>query len=98
MLAITRALGDADLKEYVTGRPFTSFVQLDSPDERDFLIIACDGLWDVVSDGEACEYIREVLDPMQAANMLADFALEQGSTDNISIIVVRFLGTNDASK
>ena len=89
MLAITRALGDADLKEYVSGRPFTSEVVLD-PSSDTCLILACDGLWDVVTDKECIDYIADQEDPAEAAHMLVDFALEQGSTDNISVIVIKF--------
>jgi protein phosphatase PTC1 len=89
MLAITRALGDADLKEYVSGRPFTSEVVLD-PSMDTHLILACDGLWDVVTDKECIDYIVDQHDPAEAAHILVDFALEQGSTDNISVIVVKF--------
>lgn len=89
MLAITRALGDADLKEYVSGRPFTSEVILD-PSLDTHLILACDGLWDVVTDKECIDYIIDQDDPAEAAHILVDFALEQGSTDNISVIVVKF--------
>lgn len=89
MLAITRSLGDADLKEYVSGRPFTSEVVLD-PSLDTHLILACDGLWDVVTDKECIDYIVDQHDPAEAAHILVDFALEQGSTDNISVIVVKF--------
>ena len=89
MLAITRALGDADLKEFVSGRPFTSEVVL-HPSSDTLPILACDGLWDVVTDQECIDYIADQEDPAEAAHMLVDFALEQGSTDNISVIVVKF--------
>lgn len=86
-LAITRSLGDVDLKAFVTGRPYTSRIGL-RPGEDSFFIVACDGLWDVVSDMSACTYIAYTEDPNEAAHMLVDYALEQGSTDNVSVIVV----------
>lgn len=99
-LAVTRALGDVDLKDYVTGRPYTSRIVL-KPIEDDLLILACDGLWDVVSDEAAGYYIGPLLaetdnylgqkDALtEAANSLIDFALEQGSTDNVSVMLIRF--------
>lgn len=89
-LAVTRALGDASMKEFITGRPYTTETHLRLPEEDAFLILACDGLWDICSDQEACDYIAaDIDDPARCAELLVDFALEQGSTDNLSVIVVK---------
>lgn len=96
MLAITRALGDQDLKDFVTGRPFTAEVVLD-PNQDTCLILACDGLWDVVEDQEVCDFIPDGEDVQEAADLLTDFAMEQGSTDNISTLLVKFLWDTSAS-
>lgn len=53
-----------------------------------FLILACDGLWDVMSDQEAVDLIFEENDPSKAAEVLRDEAFNRKSTDNISVIVV----------
>ena len=89
-LAVTRALGDASMKEFITGHPFTTETRLLPSNLDTLLILACDGLWDVCTDQEACDYIQnEIDDPQRCAELLVDFALEQGSTDNLSVIVVR---------
>mmetsp|Transcript_9490 Transcript_9490/g.14033 ORF Transcript_9490/g.14033 Transcript_9490/m.14033 type:complete len:487 (-) Transcript_9490:31-1491(-) len=89
ILAITRALGDALLQPFVSPDPDTHFVQLD-PKVDDFIIIACDGLWDFVSDAEAVELIKDEPDPRVAAVRLRDHSFtNKGSTDNISVIVLR---------
>lgn len=69
----------------------------------DFLVIASDGLWDVVSNKFACEVVRRCLDGQikrrisevssestagDAAAILAELAMSRGSNDNISVIVV----------
>ncbi|KAJ8436563.1 hypothetical protein Cgig2_031504 [Carnegiea gigantea] len=69
----------------------------------EFLIIASDGLWDVVSNELACELVskclrgrvrRNVYEEFSgncaaaAATVLAELALARGSRDNISVIVV----------
>jgi len=56
----------------------------------DFLIVACDGLWDFVSDEKAIEIAQEEQDPRIAAVRLRNFAYQTGSTDNISVCVFRF--------
>lgn len=87
MLAVTRSLGDSYMKSYVTGSPYTTRTQLGSMDE--FIIIACDGVWDVCSDQQAVDLIRDVMDPKQAADKLVKCAIENFSSDNITCMVIR---------
>ncbi|KAL2429506.1 Protein phosphatase 2C-like protein 1 [Exophiala dermatitidis] len=89
VLAVTRALGDSYLKDLVTGHPYTTETVI-QPEQDEFLILACDGLWDVCSDQEAVDLIRNVQDPQAASKILVDHALARFSTDNLSVMVVRF--------
>jgi protein phosphatase PTC1 len=43
VLAVTRALGDAYMKDLVTGHPYTTETII-QPDQDEFLILACDGV------------------------------------------------------
>ncbi|KAB8664829.1 hypothetical protein FH972_026253 [Carpinus fangiana] len=88
VLAVTRALGDAYMKDLVTGHPYTTETVI-QPEFDEFIILACDGLWDVCSDQEAVDLIRNVQDPVLASKMLVDHALSRFSTDNLSCMVVR---------
>lgn len=58
-------------------------------------------LWDVCSDQEAVDLIRNVTDPQEASKLLVDHALARFSTDNLSVMIVRFdpkkLQSNTAS-
>jgi protein phosphatase PTC1 len=103
VLAVARSFGDYSLKKYVTCEPYTSTTKINSSSQ--FIIIACDGVWDVLSDDDAC---RIVLDhvaaasalpgasrptkaaerELTAAHVLIKAALERGSTDNITVLVV----------
>jgi protein phosphatase PTC1 len=47
-------------------------------------------LWDVCSDQEAVDLIRDIPDPQVASKALVDHALSRFSTDNLSCMVVRF--------
>jgi protein phosphatase PTC1 len=94
MLAITRALGDAELKNYVSGSPYTTEISIDKSSDS-FLIVACDGLWDVLSDQACCDYVTAKLNrgdcnPNLIAEELIDLAIREGSADNISVIIVLF--------
>ncbi|KAK0388445.1 hypothetical protein NLU13_4689 [Sarocladium strictum] len=89
VLAVTRALGDTYMKDLVTGHPYTTETVI-QPDSDEFMIIACDGLWDVCSDQEAVDLVRNVHDPALASRQLVSAALDRFSTDNLSCMVVRF--------
>ncbi|SCU85106.1 LANO_0C03356g1_1 [Lachancea nothofagi CBS 11611] len=88
MLAVTRSLGDKFFDSLVVGNPFTTSVEITTTDQ--FLIIACDGLWDVVEDQEACDMIKKIGDANEAAKTLVRMALEKGTTDNVTVMVVVF--------
>ncbi|OAX81375.1 hypothetical protein ACJ72_04288 [Emergomyces africanus] len=89
VLAVTRALGDSYMKDLVTGHPYTTETVI-QPETDEFLILACDGLWDVCSDQEAVDLIRGTEDPQLASKILVDHALSRFSTDNLSCMIVRF--------
>ncbi|KAL8835755.1 MAG: hypothetical protein Q9170_003187 [Blastenia crenularia] len=91
VLAVTRALGDSYMKDLVTGHPYTTETVI-QPDIDEFLILACDGLWDVCSDQEAVDLVRHTQDPQVASKQLVDHALARFSTDNLSCMLVRFDG------
>ncbi|XP_071719588.1 probable protein phosphatase 2C 24 [Rutidosis leptorrhynchoides] len=52
VLAMSRAIGDNYLKPYVTSEPEVTVT--DRTEDDEFLILASDGLWDVVSNETAC--------------------------------------------
>ncbi|KAH7308073.1 protein phosphatase 2C [Stachybotrys elegans] len=88
VLAVTRALGDTYMKDLVTGHPYTTETVI-QPELDEFMIIACDGLWDVCSDQEAVDLVRDIQDPVEASKLLVDHALSHFSTDNLSCMIVR---------
>lgn len=87
ILSVTRALGDQSFKPYVSARPFTAQVRLEDSDE--FIVIACDGVWDVCSDQSVVDLIRDVESTDEAAREIVRHALKRGSTDNVTCMVVR---------
>ena len=93
ILAVTRSLGDLKMKEYVIGEPYCEDTPLVAGDT--YVVVACDGLWDVASDQEVCDVLtappEEGAAPPTAqtlANKLLLKALKQGTTDNVSILVL----------
>lgn len=96
-LSVTRALGDWYLKlplgssSPLIAEPDVQQVMLTEDDE--FLIIGCDGIWDVMSSQYAVSLVRRGLrrhdDPQQCARELVKEALRLNTTDNLTVIVVR---------
>jgi serine/threonine protein phosphatase PrpC len=88
-LQVTRALGDFDLKasDGVTAEP--EVVEVPLQEEDQFLILASDGLWDVVSDQEAVGLVMDtVKDPSLCAKRLVLEAMSRSSQDNVSIAII----------
>ncbi|KAJ8616310.1 hypothetical protein MRB53_035682 [Persea americana] len=103
VLATSRSIGDHYLKPYVISKP--EVVVMERTDLDEFLILASDGLWDVVSNEMACNVVRRCLagrslkrlskgSAAEAAAMLAELAMGRGSKDNISVVVIDLSGHN----
>ncbi|GAM19275.1 hypothetical protein SAMD00019534_024500 [Acytostelium subglobosum LB1] len=87
MLAVSRALGDSFLTPYVSTDPYIKNITI--TEKNKFLILACDGVWDLISDEEAVKVISTIPDPAKSSETLRDLAFSQGSTDNISVMIVK---------
>uniref|UniRef100_A0A0E0MXQ4 Protein kinase and PP2C-like domain-containing protein n=1 Tax=Oryza rufipogon TaxID=4529 RepID=A0A0E0MXQ4_ORYRU len=86
-LQVTRSIGDDDLKPAVTAQPEVIETVL-SPDDE-FLVMASDGLWDVMSNEDVLSIIKDtVKEPGMCSKRLATEAAARGSKDNITVIVV----------
>ncbi|PIM97807.1 Serine/threonine protein phosphatase [Handroanthus impetiginosus] len=59
ILAMSRAIGDTYLKPYVISEPEVTFTRRDIGDE--FLVIASDGLWDMMTNEMICRVTGECL-------------------------------------
>jgi len=94
-LSVSRAFGDFDAEPFVTNTPDIFRYKLDKNDK--FIVFACDGLWDVLSNQDVVNFIlNECYDKdlitrinknLNIARKLAEFALKKGSTDNLTIII-----------
>ena len=87
-LAMTRAFGDAKLKDHITVEPNVTIEKIDK--DTDFIILASDGLWKVMSNEVVAECIRGIEHGKKAAEELITEALMRGSPDDISCVVVMF--------
>jgi serine/threonine protein phosphatase PrpC len=97
-LSVSRAFGDLDEAPFVTHRPDVYRFKLDPRDK--FMVFGCDGLWDYLSNQDVCNFILDnfydnelkklTYKGKDMANKLAEFAISNGSTDNVSVIIVFF--------
>eukprot|EP00878_Enallax_costatus_P013420 GHUV01014034.1.p1 GENE.GHUV01014034.1~~GHUV01014034.1.p1 ORF type:complete len:277 (+),score=54.61 GHUV01014034.1:429-1259(+) len=88
VLAVSRAFGDRPLKRYVIPTPDIRDEVITKDD--DCLILASDGLWDVVSNQDAVALVRNIKEADRAAHRLVEEAFQRGSNDNISCVVLKF--------
>ncbi|WIA23673.1 hypothetical protein OEZ85_000373 [Tetradesmus obliquus] len=98
LLAMSRAIGDHFLRPYVIPEPEVACLQRSHEDE--LLILASDGLWDVFSCAEATTLaLRSTMRARErgasssaacrvGASVLARGAIERGSRDNITVLLV----------
>jgi serine/threonine protein phosphatase PrpC len=96
-LSVSRAFGDKSSSKYVTHVPDIYKYKLTKKDR--FIIIACDGLWDVMSSQDAVNLVlKECYDSdMNRINHRVNIAKKLGKTaidldcgDNVTCIVVFF--------
>ncbi len=85
--------GDVSYKPYVSGQPDVNCIELDGTE--DYVVLACDGMWDCVSHEELVQLVNEHLeenngDRSTVAHKLVKTAKFNGSHDNISVVVVFF--------
>merc|ERR1719453_163352 len=90
-LAITRALGDPALKGPgggVSGEP--SVMEHVVAEEDRYVLLASDGIWDVITDEQAQALVlaAEGAPPAEIARRLVDEALKKGTRDNVSALLV----------
>jgi serine/threonine protein phosphatase PrpC len=93
LLSVSRSIGDNSLNTVVIAEPSVRVEKCTEEDE--FILVATDGLWDVIKHDEACEMVRECVKnaPSQKKmlpQMLVDEALRRKSNDNVTVLVVFF--------
>ncbi|OHS95139.1 Protein phosphatase 2C 1 [Tritrichomonas foetus] len=85
MLMVSRCLGDGIFDGLLINEPYMTKT---TRKNGMILIIGCDGVWDVMRDDEAMNIAKEAKSPEEAAQKIVKEALDRGSTDNVSCVVV----------
>lgn len=100
-MSVSRAFGDLDNK-YISQKPDIFDYVISN---QKFIIMGCDGVWDVLGNQEAVDFVLSKCDELNKTKLedmkgksekniackLADYAIAKGSTDNISVIIIFFM-------
>ena len=101
-IAVSRSIGNLMFKhpEFTKGKPSGLSAEVEVKEENlckddQFVILACDGLWDVMNHQAAVDFVLKSLkeendDPQKVCDKLVEHAYEIGSTDNITVMLVLF--------
>lgn len=97
-LAVTRAIGDWHMKGAKgSPSPLSAEPELYEAiltEEDEFLILGCDGLWDVMSSQCAVSIARKELrihnDPERCSRELVREALRRNASDNLTVVIICF--------
>ncbi|KAH9578870.1 PPM-type phosphatase domain [Trypanosoma melophagium] len=105
-LALSRAIGDFGFKsntqvswdqQAVTSAPEVRFSRLNR-DRDEFAVIACDGIWDVLSNEQVVEFVRLRIKRRVPLDVIAEELIERCLSphpfgigcDNMSVVIVQF--------
>lgn len=102
-LAVSRALGDFEYKQVEGKGPCEQLVSPEPEiyaeerhEDDEFIVLACDGIWDVMTNEELCDFVRNrmqlTMDLTAVCNQVVDTCLYKGSRDNMSIVIIAFEG------
>lgn len=101
-MSVSRSFGDLD-NNYISQVPDVFDYNLSG---EKFIIMACDGVWDVLNNQDAVDYVIDKFNELKLkkkslanlksksetnlAQKLGDYAIAKGSQDNISVSVIFF--------
>lgn len=112
VLSVSRAFGDVEHKRLKTKsweKEFVSDPLIATPEiqserlgeDDEFMIIACDGLWDVMTSQQAVNFVRRRLwthkDIERAADEIIAKSMELNTVDNVSVCIICLNQTGEES-
>ena len=88
-LMLTRSIGDREMKKYgVCSQPFVKIEQIDNDNDK-FIVLASDGVWDVVNEDELINICNENLNSNDICKKIIQISKERDTRDNVSCIVIK---------
>eukprot|EP00948_MAST-09A_sp_MAST-9A-sp1_P003669 g3669.t1 len=86
ILAVSRAIGDWKLKEFITADP--EIITHSRTDNDAYIVMGSDGLWDVLKNDDIVASCEKYVQPKRIAEDLCKRAYAKGSQDNICCICI----------
>lgn len=90
IVAVSRSIGDEPLAKFVVATP--DVVSCELKDDDQFLVLASDGLWDVMSIEEVIEFVsnwqKDSRGISNVCEALADEARRRDSQDDITVVII----------
>jgi len=84
-LAVSRSIGDLEIDGIIRS-PATTTYNIKNDDK--YLVLACDGVFDVMTSLEMGKIVAQINDTSRAAASIVNISFARGSQDNISVLVV----------
>ena len=98
-LSLSRALGDWEMRPWVSATPDVTIRPRSTSDE--FVVLATDGVWDVMSSAEVNKMLKSRLMKgqrhRQAMNAVLTECRRRGSGDNITIVIADISSSGSSS-
>ena len=88
ILMLSRAFGDWELKDYGVSN-LAHVYKMEITGECKNLVIASDGIWDVVNEADLVEIRNNSADSKEFCDKILSLCVERGSMDNLSCFVVK---------
>lgn len=88
---MTRVLGDFAMDKQIVP-PMADIVQFPRKSSAAFVVLACDGIWDVMSNEDVAMFVSQralKFKLEEIASQLVDECLHRKSTDNMSVYIVK---------
>ena len=87
-LMLTRSIGDKEMKKYGV-LPKPSIKRLEIGNEDKWVVLASDGVWDVVNEDNLRDISRKYDNAERFCKEIVKYAIDADSRDNISCIVIK---------
>lgn len=108
-LALSRAIGDFEFKQNFSLEPEKQIVTADPEirthkidGEEEFLVLACDGIWDCLSSQQVVDFVRravaqghsltQICEDLMVKCLAPDSELGGIGCDNMTVVIVALLG------
>lgn len=89
-LMLSRAFGDFELKSFgVKCEPYYSYTEIDLNEKNQFVILACDGVWDLNTESDFQQLIMFCNDSEMLCSTIIKNTLRKDAWDNLSVFAIK---------